>query len=62
MTTTGELLSIIEKLELVDIGEATDYLDEDNQIGTVTEREDYEQESMELSSPAPDFCHEQETA
>jgi hypothetical protein len=28
MTTTGELLSIIEKLELVDVGEATSYVDE----------------------------------
>ena len=29
MTTTGELRAIIEELELVDIGEAVNYLDED---------------------------------
>lgn len=29
MTTTGELRAIIEELELVDIGEAASYLDEE---------------------------------
>ncbi len=29
MTTTGELRAIVEELELVDIGEAVSYLDEE---------------------------------
>ncbi|GER88510.1 hypothetical protein KDW_26720 [Dictyobacter vulcani] len=36
MTTTGELRSIIEELELVDVGDAVTYLDEDDQnVGDV---------------------------
>ncbi|GAC1356750.1 MAG: hypothetical protein NVS2B12_03630 [Ktedonobacteraceae bacterium] len=30
MTTTGELRAIVEELELVDIGEAMSYLDEES--------------------------------
>ena len=32
MTTTGELRSIIEELELVDAGDAASYLDDDTPI------------------------------
>jgi hypothetical protein len=50
MTTTGELLSIIEKLELVDVGEATSYVDEgDILCGT----ENYENGYVENLASVP---------
>ncbi len=61
MTTTGELLSIIEKLELVDAGEATSYLDEDRQINIPLARENYEKGYVEALFPGSKSYHEQET-
>ena len=62
MTTTGELLSIIEKLGLVDIGEATSYLDEDEQANTIANRETYEKGYVETLAPGPFYEQEAKTA
>ncbi|MBA2676853.1 MAG: hypothetical protein H0U76_00405 [Ktedonobacteraceae bacterium] len=46
MTTTGELRAIVEELELVDIGEAANYLDE----GTAFDEEAPDMSALVLAS------------
>jgi hypothetical protein len=61
MTTTGELLSIIEKLGLLDAGEATSYLDEGRQENMLQERENDEKGYVDAPFPASKSYYEQET-